>query len=120
MEPYILLPNVLVNGKDAMARGANVAVTWQPSSAWRVQLHYSWLDLEVDPHPGSLDQSARNNQGNSPEHQAGLQAYLDLRRDISLYGGLRYVDELPVQSVPAYVAPDANLIWRVNRNFELR
>jgi iron complex outermembrane receptor protein len=51
--------------------------------------------------------------GNSPEFQAAVYSYLQLSRGTSVYAGVRYVDELPNQDVPSYVAVDTNLDWRM-------
>jgi iron complex outermembrane receptor protein len=117
--PYILLPNILTNGKDASADGATLAATWQPSDRWRLQFHYSYVDLDVKPHPDTLDPTTRNVEGSSPEHEFALHTYIDLPYDLSFYGGLRYVDDLPALGVADYVAMDANLVWRVSETVEL-
>jgi iron complex outermembrane receptor protein len=117
--PYILLPNVLTNGKDATADGATLAATWQPNGVFRMQLNYSYVELDVQPHPDTLDPTTRNVEGSSPEHQAGLHTFIDLPRGLSFFGGLRYVDDLPAQGVSDYVALDANLVWRVSETIEL-
>ena len=47
-----------------------------------------------------------------------MHSYLDLPRSLSFYAGVRYVDELPNQDVPSYVAVDVNLAWRFRPNAE--
>jgi iron complex outermembrane recepter protein len=116
---YLMFPNVLRNGKDARSDGATLAATWQPAESWRLQFSYTYVELEMQPHPDSNDQGARTVEGNSPKHQAALHAYVDLARDVSLYGGLRYVDELPSQGVPDYLSLDASVIWSVDERLEL-
>jgi iron complex outermembrane recepter protein len=116
---YLLLPAALQNGKDAEGHGATLAATWQPSDTFRLQLNYTYFDLEVTLLPVSANPEAFGVEGDSPEHQAGLFGYLDLARDVSLFAGLRYVDELPSQGVPDYVAFDANVIWRASEHLEL-
>jgi iron complex outermembrane receptor protein len=116
---YLFFPNVLANGKDANSDGATLAANYQPLDSIRLQFSYSWFDLAIQPHPDSLDQGARAPEGNSPTHQAALRAYVDLPHGVSLYAGLRYVDELPSQGVDDYLALDMNVIWRVNDSVEL-
>jgi outer membrane receptor for monomeric catechols len=84
-----------------------------------MQLNYSYVELDVQPHPDTLDPTTRNVEGSSPEHQAGLHTFIDLPRGLSFFGGLRYVDDLPAQGVSDYVALDANLVWRVSETIEL-
>lgn len=116
---YLLFPFTLENGKDASGNGATLAATWQPDDAWRLQFNYTYFNLEVTPHPGTTDGGTFRAEGDSPKHQAALYSYLDLPHDVSLFAGLRYVDELPSQNVPDYFAFDANVIWRVSEHLEL-
>jgi len=106
--PYILLPNVFTNGKDAQGHGATLEVTWQPVTSWQLQLHYAYFDLTVRSHADSLDPTARNVEGASPQHQTALHSYLELPGGLSLYGGLRYVDDLPTEGISDYFAFDVN------------
>jgi iron complex outermembrane receptor protein len=116
---YLFFPNVLANGKDARSNGATLAANYQPMESVRLQFSYTWFELEVLPHPDSNDQGARVAEGSSPKHQAAVQAYVDLPRQVSVYAGLRYVDELPSQGVDEYFALDGNIIWQVNEAIEL-
>jgi iron complex outermembrane receptor protein len=116
---YLVLPFVLANGKDATSNGATLAATWQPGDAWRLQLSYSWLEIDAKPDPGSLDQGAEQVEGSSPRNQAALRAYVDLSHNLSVYAGLRFVDDLPAQGIPDYVALDANVVWRAGEHLEL-
>lgn len=116
---YLFFPNVLENGKDARSNGATFAANYQPMDALRLQFSYTWFELDVLPHPDSNDQGARTAEGSSPRHQAALHAFVDLPRQVSVYTGLRFVDELPSQGVDEYFALDVNFIWRVNEAIEL-
>jgi len=116
---YLLFPFTLENGKDASGDGATLAATWQADDAWRLQFNYTYFNLEVTPHPGTADAGTFRAEGDSPKHQAALYSYLDLAHGVSLFAGLRFVDELPSQNVPDYFAFDANVIWRFGKHFEL-
>jgi iron complex outermembrane receptor protein len=117
--PYLFFPNVLANGKDARSNGATLAANYQPMDPVRLQFSYTWFELEVLPHADSNDQGARTVEGSSPRHQASLHAYVDLPRQVSVYAGLRFVDDLPSQGVDEYFALDMNFIWRLNEAIEL-
>src|SRR5690606_39938840 len=95
------------------AYGGQLAVKWQPLDLWRLELHLSHVDFDLDLDAGSMDAHAPAVAGNSPELQAALQSYFDLPRGFTLYAGVRYVDELPAQDVPSYVAVDLNLDWQL-------
>lgn len=91
--------------------GGTLVANWRPTSAWRLQLRYAYVDLQLHNQPDSLDVSARNAEGNSPEHQVSLYSFVDLPHDLSLYTGLRYVDHLPNLGIPSYTALDLSLAW---------
>jgi iron complex outermembrane receptor protein len=116
---YLVIPATIVNGKNADSHGGTLAATWQPADAWRLRFDYTYTDLDVRLHQGIEDPGARDVEGNTPRHQAALHAFIDLSRGLRLYGGLRYVDELPSQAVPEYVSFDTSLQWRPNEHLEL-
>lgn len=109
--PYTVIPATLVNALEGDARGATLAVNWQAHAAWRLQWHYSWLDLELRPKPGFEGVSALHSGGDSPRHQYALRAFGELGRNLELYAALRRVDELPNQGVDSYTAFDLGLRW---------
>jgi iron complex outermembrane recepter protein len=114
--PHVLVPHHLDNNMRGDSVGGTIFANWQPRSRWRMRAQYAYLDLDLETSPGSLDIGGVAVAGNSPRHQAALHAFLDLPRDFSLYGGLRYVDALPSQGVDAYLATDVNLEWRLRPN----
>jgi iron complex outermembrane receptor protein len=109
---YFVLPATLANLAEGETYGGTAAVTWQPLTRWRLQLHYAHLQMDLTRKPGSNDAGATNVAGNSPQNQAAVRSYLELPGGFSLYTGVRYVAELPTQSVPSYTAVDASLEWR--------
>jgi iron complex outermembrane receptor protein len=116
---YILLPNVLDNGKRAHAYGGTLAASFQPLPLWRVKVDYSFFHIVATPEPWSHDGQARGVEGDTPRHQASLQSYLDLGPSVSLFVAGRYVDALPHQGVGAYSTIDASVQWRPSRAVEL-
>jgi outer membrane receptor protein involved in Fe transport len=68
--------------------------------------------MDLRPKPGSGDVSgARTLEGNSAKNRVSIQSFLQLPHDLSLYTGIRHVDELPTQGVPSYDALDASIAW---------
>ncbi|SDG25737.1 iron complex outermembrane recepter protein [Pseudomonas benzenivorans] len=108
---YIVLPNTQDNGMTGESYGGTLVANWRPTSAWRLQLQCAYVDLQLHNKPDSLDVSAQNAEGNSPEHQLSLYSFVDLPHDLSLYTGLRYVDHLPNLGIPSYTALDLSLAW---------
>jgi iron complex outermembrane receptor protein len=108
---YIVLSATLANGMEGDTYGGTFDVNWQPLPMWRLRLSYSHLQMDLALKPGSNDAGALTVAGNSPQTQIGVRSYLELPADFSLYTGVRYVDELPTQSVPSYTAVDAGIEW---------
>jgi iron complex outermembrane receptor protein len=109
---YFLLQASLANLMEGETYGGTVAVNWQPLPQWRLQLHYSHLQMDLTRKPGSNDAGAANVAGNSPQTQVAVRSYRELPGDFSLYAGARYVAELPAQRVPSYTALDFGLEWQ--------
>ena len=117
--PYVVVPSHLDSNMRGESAGGTIVVNWQPMANWRLRAQYAYLDLDLETTPASLDVTSPALAGNSPEHQAALYSFLDLPRDVSVYAGLRYVDELPNQRVPSYVAVDANVAWHFRADAEV-
>jgi iron complex outermembrane recepter protein len=117
--PYLVLPIVQGNGMRGETWGGTVDLKWQPTASWRLELQLTHIDFDLEPRPRSGDSNAPNVAGNSPKYQAALFSHLELPRGVSLFTGLRYVDELPNQDVPSYVALDASVQWQIDEQFAL-
>ncbi|HEX7037844.1 MAG TPA: TonB-dependent receptor [Pseudomonadales bacterium] len=111
--PYLILPVVQDNGMKGQSYGGQLAVKWQPLDLWRLELQLAHVDFDLELTEGSTGSGALAVAGHSPELQAALQSYFDLPRGFELYAAVRYVDELPAQDVPSYVAVDLNLDWQL-------
>jgi iron complex outermembrane receptor protein len=117
---HILLPAQFRNGLLGYTKGGEIAAEWEPRGIWRLRGSYSYLHMNLGRAPDSGDVgTAPGIVGSSPQHQAMLQAGIDLSKALQLDLDYRYVSALPGQLVPAYSTADARLAWRVNRQFEL-
>ena len=116
---YGIAPQTLENRMHGESRGGTMVASWQPLATWRLRAQYTRLDLELAAEPASVDTERPAMVGNSPEHQLAVYSFLDLPHDLELFTGVRYVDELPNQSVESYVAVDADLTWRVSASMRL-
>jgi iron complex outermembrane receptor protein len=116
--PYVIVPSHLASNMRGKSAGGTIVANWQPMQNLRVRAQYAYLDLDLETTAPSLDVTSPALAGNSPKHQAALYSFLDLPRDVSVYAGVRYVDELPNQQVPSYVAVDLNVAWRFRTNAE--
>ena len=88
-------------------------------SGWRLRSGYSYLDIRLDPRPGSTDLQSRAPEGSSPRHQTFLVSQWDLPHGITVDALGRFVDGLGSQGVPSYAALDVRLAWQINRSWEV-
>ncbi|MCI4348029.1 MAG: TonB-dependent receptor [Thermoplasmata archaeon] len=112
-------PLTFANGLEGKSYGVELEASYQPAARWRLNTGYTFFHLSLRRRPGSTDTTSERQEGDSPRHAAFLESRLDLSRDIELDATIRYVDALPNQSVPRYVAFDARLGWRPSKNLEI-
>ncbi len=122
----------LVNGVSGHSRGVELAADWHPAPGWRVQLSYNHVVNELRPDrprsPNGISLAELYNHS-SPSRQLSLRAGWTPRSDLDLDLWLRAVDEVPLIGVfgtlgepfgiDGYVALDARLAWRPNKDLEL-
>ncbi len=117
--PRWLVPVVSENRMTGYTYGLEMVADWRPGEWWRLQAWYSYLYLSLDQDARSTDPNAERSEGESPRHQAGLRAGVDLSHDLELDLFLRYVSELPDFDVDGYVDLDVRLGWLLRRNLSL-
>jgi iron complex outermembrane receptor protein len=113
---YLVLAASLDNLMEGESYGGTIVVNWEPIASWRLQFQYAHTELDLTSKPGSNDAGALTVAGNSPGNQVSVLSFLELPHDLSLFTGIRYVEELPSQSVPSYTAIDWSLAWRPTDN----
>jgi iron complex outermembrane receptor protein len=112
-------PLTFANGLKGKSYGVELEASYQPITRWRLNAGYTLFHLSLSRGPGSTDTTQVRQEGDSPRHAAFLESRLDLPRGIELDTRIRYVDALPNQSVPRYVAFDARLGWHASKNLEI-
>jgi iron complex outermembrane receptor protein len=112
-------PFTIANGLEGKSYGVEIEAHFQPAARWRVNSGYTFFQLDLRARPGSTDTTQKRQEGDSPRHSAFLESRVDLPRNVELDATLRYVDGLPNQGVPHYVAFDARLGWHPSRALEL-
>jgi iron complex outermembrane recepter protein len=110
---------VIANGVEGTTRGIEGWGAWQATKSWRFSAGGMYLDKDLKSRPGSLDPTGPAAQGNDPEYQWQLRSSLNLTDRHEFDVIVRNVGSLPNPAVPAYVAVDAWLGWRVSRSVEL-
>jgi iron complex outermembrane receptor protein len=108
------------NKLDADSFGAELAATWTPLNSLRVRPFYAFLEIDADPHADSTDaNTARNLEGGSPRHSAGLQVGYTPWSNVTMDGFLRHVGRIERQQVPAYTDLNLRIGWRPLPSLEL-
>jgi iron complex outermembrane receptor protein len=116
----LIYPYFNGNGIKGTTSGIEIAPDWKPTSWWRLQGSYSLLDMDLRTARGSLDTiTVRSDVGSSPHHQARIQSFFDLSRNVELSLTFRYVGELPFYLVKGYETGDARIAWRPVQHVEL-
>lgn len=112
-------PAFLSNELEGESYGAEFEAAYQPTDWWRIAAGYAWFDLQLRPVSGSTDTSGERQEGDSPQHQFFVRSSMDLFQNVELDATVRYVDELPNQRVPEYMALSIRIGWRPCKNLEL-
>jgi iron complex outermembrane recepter protein len=116
---YLVIPAVEGNLMQGKNYGATFSLTWQPLTRWRLKFNASRFEMELATKPGGADTNSLRISGNSPENMLSVLSFLELKHDVTLYTGVRHVDELPSLRVPAYNAVDASVAWRPTERLRL-
>ena len=127
--PHYLLPAEFGNGLRGSTKGVEVSPEWRPTENWRLRGSYSYLHMNIEKGPNSLDiGTAPQIMGSSPEHQFYAQSSLDFAKVLQFDADLRYVSKLPGQTagpqgalypVQAYTTADARFGWRIVPQFDI-
>lgn len=113
---YTIFPNTFGNEVEGESSGGTIVTSWQPMTDWRLQFQYAHTRMRLQRTGGSGEDTAPYFEGNSPENQFSIHSFVDLPYNLSLYSGVRYVDDLPRQQVPSYTALDVSLRWTPLKN----
>ncbi|MCS7471393.1 TonB-dependent receptor [Stieleria sp. ICT_E10.1] len=95
--------------------GFEVSATAQLTACWSMRGWYAFQRIEFDEPPPSIAGSA-GRAGALPRNQVSLTHSFDLNRGRQLDVITRYVDNLPAEATPSYVAVDTRFGWNLGRN----
>jgi iron complex outermembrane receptor protein len=116
---HSVVPLLLDNKLGGTTHGAEVAYEWRPVADWRLSGSYSYLQMDLERAPDSLDASSvQSLEGSSPRHMADLHSALDLPRNVRLDLILRYMGRLPSQGIEDYTEMDLSVGWRFSPSLE--
>ncbi|MCA9728834.1 MAG: TonB-dependent receptor, partial [Candidatus Eisenbacteria bacterium] len=104
--PAVVIPLNIGNDSRRSTKGVELSWTWSPSRDLRFTTGYSWL------HQDNKNADLTETGGANPAHTAFSWTSWEAGRGLSLDTILRYVDNLPSYSIPAYLAADVRVSRR--------
>jgi iron complex outermembrane recepter protein len=113
--PYLVLPELFVNGGRASTYGAEFSANWNLTGRWRISPGYSYFHMDVQGDSSLLYPLP----GTSPNQQFQVRSLLDLPHHLEWDNTLGYVGKLAVGNIPAYARVDSRVGWRVGEFVEL-
>jgi iron complex outermembrane recepter protein len=118
--PPIYVPLVTVNGMQGDSYGAELALDWKPTNAWRLKGAYSYLIMDLKDE-ATFNTVAKATEGSSPVHQLSVQSAVDLPFGMQWDTWIRYIDRLPseFQKISSYWTLDMRLGWRATKSLEV-
>jgi len=113
--PYVVLPEVFVNGDRAHTYGAEFSANWNVTDRWRISPGYTYFLMHLNGDSSGLI----TQPGASPNHQFQVRSLLDLPHHLNWDNTLGYVGKLVVGNIPAYARLDSRVGWRLGEFVEL-
>lgn len=113
--PYMVLPEVFVNGGRALTYGAEFFGNWNVTDHWRLSPGYSYFHMNLEGNASSFNTPP----GVSPDHQFQVRSLLALPHHLEWDNSIGYVDKLSVGNIPAYARLDSRVGWRIGEFVEL-
>jgi len=117
--PPAAFPYHFANRLSADTWGAELRVSAQAASWWRLHAGYAYYGKSLSLDPRSYDPTGGKNEGDDPANRFVLRSLMDLPDRFELDGTLRYVARLPAPVVPAYTELDLRLGWNATDALEL-
>ncbi len=110
---------VIGNGQDGESYGAELTADYRVTDRWRLGAGYTELRVHIWPNPGSTDTSRGASESHTPDRQFFLNSSVDLPADLRFDAGLRAIDDISNQQVPAYAELNAKLSWQPMARLDL-
>jgi iron complex outermembrane receptor protein len=107
-----IAPFRIDNNLMGRTTGGELTVDSALTDRWSLKAAYSYLQMDLRTRPGSTDISSAAAEDHSPRHMVQIQSSLVLTSDVGLHARLRWVDDLPSQSIDSLTTLDARLIWQ--------
>ncbi|MBI3803130.1 MAG: TonB-dependent receptor [Nitrospirae bacterium] len=117
----VIFPFFFENRVKGHTYGVELMSDWQVREWWRVNLMYTFLQINLTQTSGAVDplRIVASTEGTNPHHQAGLRSLMTLPGNVELDWFLRYIDKLPSQAIKRYYNLDLHLGWHPTKWIEL-
>jgi len=114
---HLVVPIFLRNGLLGHTYGIELAPDWRPTNWWRLAGSYSYLQMDLNKEPSSLDSStAKSTEGSSPRHEFMIQSFVDLPKNLEFNLSGRYISALPAQNIGSYWTADTEVGWHATHH----
>ena len=101
--------------------GFEAASKYQLTDNWRLQLSYSFLDVDLKVASESTDLQTNNAAKSSPNHQLSIWSFTEMSDNFSLNAGIRYVGDVdsPAPGIHSYTSLDCHLNWKISKQLNI-
>ena len=116
------IPSQLSNGIEAQSYGFETVIDWQANNWWKLQLTYSWFNIEAIPNKERTDFLTANEhliEDQSPEHTANIRSNMNLPDNWYLDLWLRYMSPIKSAGISAYSTMDFRLAKKFYNELEV-
>ncbi|HEY2844073.1 MAG TPA: TonB-dependent receptor, partial [Bryobacteraceae bacterium] len=114
--PHLVIPETWGNLARARNHGAEVSMTLDVTSRWRLTPGFSLLHMNLTPDRASGDSTVAGTPGYSPKHQAQLRSSVKLGHHLDWDTSAYFVGVLSNGPVPAYTRLDTHLGWTMGES----
>ncbi|WP_461536908.1 TonB-dependent receptor plug domain-containing protein [Spongorhabdus nitratireducens] len=118
---YLDFPTTFNNNLEAKTYGLEFAADWQVNEWWKLQVNYSWLQVDAKrPKNGTIPQENENLIEDLSAHNvANLRSSMNLPNGWYFDAWVRYIDNLKNARVKANTALDLRIAKQINENIEV-
>ena len=109
---HLTIPIVQRPYVNAETYGGELAATWEPTNKIKFSAGYSYLQMLLHRNSRANAKDAEIAEGQSPNNQFNVRAYIDLPHNLQFDSGLYYVDRLDKEKIPSYTRIDSRLGWK--------
>jgi iron complex outermembrane receptor protein len=117
-QPHMVLPTYFTNNGAGSTYGAELAAHYQVADTVTFKGSFSVLRMRLGIDGTSV--LAKENEGESPQHQGYIGSTVKLPRDVDLSGHVYMVGALTQYGVPAYTRVDVTSTWRATDHLRLK